>query len=277
MRICYIDESGDLGALPSATSSIQPVFTIIGLAVDQNRLKGLTADLLFLKRHFFKGLMPKSRHVLGDILVEVKGAEVRKSVRNGNRNERRAALHFLGCVLKLLEGHEARIFGRLWTKEIGKSINTLSIYTYSVQAICANFQRLLEDDDDCGIVIADSRRKSLNVGVSHSIFTQKYRYLGDMYGRILEMPTFGHSENHAGLQIVDWLASGMIFPMATFGYCSGMVSSVHVHPNYQSIRDHCGSRLRALQYRYNDGGVWKGGIVTSDMLTKQPGGILFGS
>jgi hypothetical protein len=174
-----------------------------------------------------------------------------------------------------LEKHDVRIFGRLWVKGIGSPINTVSIYTYSVQAICATFQQLLEDQHSYGFVIADSRRKSLNIGVSHSIFTQKYRHLGDLYGRILEMPTFGHSENHSGLQLVDWLASGFIFPMATYAYCLGTVNNVHVHANFQAIQQSCGERLKNLQFRYNDGGVWKGGIVTSDALTKRSGSVLF--
>ena len=33
-----------------------------------------------------------------------------------------------------------------------------------------------------------------NDGVSHSIFTQKFKATGDAYGQY-EMPTFGHSEN----------------------------------------------------------------------------------
>lgn len=276
MRICYIDEAGCTGALPCSDSEIQPIFLIIGAAIDQAKSKALTEDVLLLKRHFYPNAMSTSAPLLNHILVEIKDSDIRKEIRAGNRNERRAALHFLGCALRLLEKHEIRIFGRLYIKGIGEPIDSHAIYTYSVQTICSNFQRYLEESDDVGLVIADSRNKGKNSGVSHSIFTQKFRYLGDLYGRILEMPTFGHSENHAMLQVVDWLASGMLFPMATFEYCSGYVSSVHVCPRFQDIQVHCGLRLRKLQFRYNDGGIWKGGIATSDGMSKRHGGYLFG-
>jgi hypothetical protein len=67
--------------------------------------------------------------------------------------------------------------------------------------------------------------------VSHSIFTQKFKAEGDQYPRVLEMPTFGHSNNHVGIQIADLLASALLYPMATCAYCRGHVSNVHVDAN----------------------------------------------
>jgi hypothetical protein len=32
------------------------------------------------------------------------------------------------------------------------------------------------------------------------------------------MPTFGHSENHAGLQLADLVCSALLFPMAMDAY-----------------------------------------------------------
>jgi hypothetical protein len=101
----------------------------------------------------------------------------------------------------LLEYHDARIFGRIWVKEVGGRCEDRSIYTFSVQAICADFQNLLETSGDTGFVIADSRSPAPNAAVAHSVFTQKFKTEGDRYPRILEMPTFGHSQNHAGLQV----------------------------------------------------------------------------
>ena len=54
--------------------------------------------------------------------------------------------------------------------------------------------------------------------VSHSIFTQKFSPAARNYQRLVELPTFGHSENHAGLQICDIVCSALLFPIACFAY-----------------------------------------------------------
>ena len=106
----------------------------------------------------------------------------------------------------LLEDHCVRVVARVWIKGIGTAINGTAVYTASVQAIFRYFQNYVTGLNDRGIVIADGRSKTKNVNVAHSIFTQKFQQTGDEYNRILEMPTFGNSENHAPLQIADlWL------------------------------------------------------------------------
>jgi len=91
------------------------------------------------------------------------------------------------------------------------------------------------------------------------------------------MPTFGHSENHAGLQLVDLIASAVVFPSASFTYCTDHVSNVHVQPRFEQIRSMFGPRLRSLQFRYqDDGGKWRGGIVVHDAIGERNGSLLFG-
>jgi hypothetical protein len=90
------------------------------------------------------------------------------------------------------------------------------------------------------------------------------------------MPVFGHSENHVGLQIADILASGLMFPIATHTYCTGHITSVHVHARFADIKARFVPRLARLQHRYYDAdGRRKGGIVISDALTKRPGSAFF--
>lgn len=268
MYICYVDEAGCTGALPSPSSPIQPVFLLVGVALQQSRLHALTRDFLTLKRELFPGFIRPGSAVLDQIVMEIKGGEIRRQIRSNSRNERRHAVRFLERTTRLLEQHDGRIFGRLYVKGIGEPINSASIYTFSVQDICTHFQRFLEQNAESGVVIADSRRKGENARVAHSVFTQKFKALGDPYDRILEMPVFGHSENHAGLQIADAVVSGLLFPMATFAYCTGYVNSVHVHPNFGEVRRRFGNRLKALQYRYNQDAKWRGGIAVSDGLAK---------
>lgn len=275
IRVCYIDESGCTGVLPSPNSPIQPLLVIAGIVFHQNHLTNITQEYLTLKRRFFPALTPNNVPFLTHARIEIKGAEVRAAIRNGNRNERRHSFGFLDGVLNILERYNAKIFGRVWIKGIGQPFNGRSVYTFSIQSACADFQNLLEFENLSGIIVADSREYLQNVGVSHSVFTQKFKATGDAYGRILEMPMFGHSENHTGLQLCDLLCSAILFPMASITYCSGFVNSVHVHPRYALIKNRYAARVNALQHRYLNGGRYHGGITVTDSHLHRSGGILF--
>ena len=87
--------------------------------------------------------------------------------------------------------------------------------------------------------------------------------------------TFGHSENHAGLQIADIVASGLITPMAGAAYCAGHMTGVHVHGRYVEVKSRYARRLGAMQHRYAEGGKWHGGFTVSDPLGHSHGGHLF--
>jgi Protein of unknown function (DUF3800) len=276
MLICYVDEAGCPGELPSATSKIQPVLVVAGLVIDHDRLRDLSYEFMALKERFFPGLVARSRRPLDRIRVEVKGAELRAQVRSGSHRKARHAVSFLDRVLKMVENHEGKLTGRIWIKGIAKEFKGQAVYTSSTQCICNDMQNLLCLKQDTGMIIADARTKSQNANVAHSIFTKKFKADGDAYDRILEMPTFGHSENHAGLQVADLICSALLFPIAAFAYCLGHVTSVHVQSNYCVLRSRFGKRLRHLQHRYkNAEGRWQGGLVVSDQLGKFPGGLLF--
>ncbi len=268
MHIFYLDESGDTGVLSSSTSSIQPIFTIGGFSVSASQIPHITNDFILLKRLFFPSLFPDRQPFLDSILTEIKGADLRRVIRKGGRNKVRHVLGFLGKVLALLESVDARIYARVWVKPIGGTFNGRAVYTYSVQDLAARFQSFLDKSASNGIVIVDSRTKGLNTRVSHSVFTQKFRSAGDAFPRIAEMPVFGHSDNHAGIQIADLLCSALFFPMAAFAYCLGAVSNVHVDRSYQILRDTFGLRLHNLQYKgTNTDGTKRWGIIVSDNLS----------
>ena len=61
MKICYVDESRDLGALPSPTSPIQPVLVVTGLFVDRDSLSDMTREFLELKTKRFPRTFASSR------------------------------------------------------------------------------------------------------------------------------------------------------------------------------------------------------------------------
>lgn len=276
MQVFYVDEAGCTGMLPSATAQIQPVFVLGGVILNQSRLRDFTLDWLHLKDRFFPNLQIPNSDFLDWIAVEIKGAELRRRIREGRRDPRRQALGFMDRFLDLLETHDARLLARLYVKPIATPFNGRSVYTSAVQNLAADFQRYLAATNTAGLMILDSRNKPKNTNVSHSVFTQKFQAGGDVYAGLMEMPVFGHSDNHAGIQAADMICSAFLFPMAAYVYCQGHVNNVHVHLQYYRIRDRYGARLKQLQFRYQDANQWwRGGITVSDGIGHQKGGVLF--
>ena len=279
MQFCYVDEAGCTGVLPSASSDIQPVLVVAGVVVPQETLAELTREFIHLKREFFPANRPRGSSHLDWIVVEVKGSELRRQVAGSSRNRRRHAIGFLDKTVGLLERHKCRLKGRVWVKGIAAPFNGRSVYTSSIQYIHDWFNAWLEFRNDRGVVICDSRNKALNTIVSHSIFTQKFRAVGDKHPLILEMPTFGHSENHAGLQLADLVCSGLLFPMAIDAYCRGRLTGTHIRRGYDVLRKRFGLRLEGLQYRIADADQAKkrlvGGIMVDDQIGYRPRASLF--
>jgi hypothetical protein len=274
MQIAYVDDAGDVQTVPAARTDVPPVLAFGGIALPAASLDQLTRDFLALKRRHFPGRV-RSPHLLDDVLVEVKGTDLKKMVRESHRR-RRIAFRFCDDLLSLLDANDAKLFGRVWIKQIGVPMDGRAVNTFSIQALCETFQHLLVDRDDEGLMIVDSSSPGLNAMVSHSIFTQRFRAAGDQYDRLIEMPVFGHSKNHVGLQIADIVASALLTPMAGSAFCIGHMAGVHVHTRYADIRARYARRLRVLQHRYEEpAGTWRGGITVSDPLGHQHGGHLF--
>ena len=270
----YVDEAGCLGVLPLGHSSIQPVFVVTGLIIDSSAVPQITQDFLKLKRRFFPGLCT-SNHLLDDILPEVKGANLRKNIASGGRNVRRAAAFFLGEIVKLLSDHDAKLISRIWIKPPGAQFDSLSVYTFSIQSLCDSFQKHLSEGNDSGFIVADSRSKDLNSKVSHSIFAQKFGSKESRYSSILELPMFGHSDNHSGIQLADLVCSAILFPTAIETYCKGHISNTHVR-DYSALKKRFMSRIESMQYRYQTTlKRWKGGVTVSDGLNQRSGAHLF--
>lgn len=276
MQFYYLDEAGCTGVLPSSTSPVQPLFLMAGVIISQSCVGQITRDFVDLKARFFPGAMARIRLPLDRILVEIKGADLRADLRSGNHRRCRHAVAFLEHLLDLLARHNARVMGRIYIKGIGGPFDGRAVYTASMQAMCNDFQHLLHTRGDTGMIVADSRTKPQNAAVSHSIFTQKFQATGDDWDRILEMPTFGHSENHAGLQMADLVCSALLFPMAAYTYCSGRVASVHVNSAYTVLKTTFTRKLMPILYRYKGiAGKWRGGLTVSDGLAHRSSSLLF--
>lgn len=179
MHLCYVDEAGDPGRLPSPTHDIAPVFIVAGVVIPQVQLHGLTTDLLTLKYRFNPNALGPRAKYLDFCKVEIKGSALRARLRSGSRRKWRHAYGYLDRFMDILETREARIFARIWIKKIGEPINGKSLQTFSMQAMCENFEALLARKNDEGFMIADSQDPSSNANTAHSIFTQKFRTAGD--------------------------------------------------------------------------------------------------
>ena len=84
---------------------------------------------------------------------------------------------------------------------------------------------------------------------------------GTGYDHLAELPLFGHSENHAMLQLADWIGSAFLCPMAVRAYYTHLESvCVHADAVFDLVRDRFGQRIKALQYRYERDGRKLGGI-----------------
>ena len=189
-------------------------------------LKAVTDEFLHLKRRFNPRYAESLRHDLRIMIYEIKGSDIRSDIRSASRNKRRRALGILDKTLSILERYECRIIAKAYIKEPGGIFDGVAAYTSTIQALYANFENFLDTKDGAsGIVVADSRRKGQNNKVSFSIFTKKHRSAGDAYPHIIEMPLFGHSENHVGLQMADWIASALLYPMLSYTYCRGYIIS----------------------------------------------------
>lgn len=251
------------------------MLVICALLIDSNDWHDLTRDFIGVKMQFFPKMLPPNRPWLSWILREIKGSDVRRSICSTNRSEVRHGIGFMDKVVNLLYKYDVKLFGRVWIKEIGKSINGNAIYTSSMQAICTTLQDFLRQTPDLAFMIADSRNYALNTKVAHSIFTQKLKQGGDQLPSVLELPTFGHSNNHAGLQLCDFVCSALLFPIATYVYCTGYVSNLHVRPEYAVLKSRYGAALAGLQHRYLSAGRKRGGITIDDRLGQRSGAMLF--
>ena len=236
----------------------------------------MTRRLLDLKKTYYPSEYSKVDHDLNFHLWEIKGADLRKGL-SKNRNRRRHTLRVLDEVFDILESCGVRLVSRIYIKNPGERFDGIAVYTSSVQILCSQFNVFLTSSGTRGVVVLDSRRSHQNSNVSFSVFTRMYRSPGHGLSRIVEAPLFGHSENAAGLQFADLLASSILNPMAIHTYCTGHVANIHVKSEYHLVRDRYCSRVKKLQYREKMNGQFTGGVVVCDgILKNRSSALLFG-
>ncbi|MFI1207839.1 DUF3800 domain-containing protein [Streptomyces sp. NPDC020802] len=275
MHLCYIDEAGNGQTLDPARPDAPPVLVVGGFTVPRAQVRSLTWAFLDVKKHYRPQL--RNAEQLSEVIQhEIKGADVRKNLRAGNHNWRRAAMELAASLLDILEAHETRILARVWIKEEGLAFDESGVYPASVAALNETFQAQLAHEHSRGMMVLDSRTKVKNAPNVHCVTTRKYRAGGDSLRGIIESPVFGHSDTHTLLQVSDLLVSSLLFPIACHAYLNDVRWNVHCDDAYEPLREEFGARLRKLQFRYQDTvGKWRGGIVVSDRRTQQSSSLMF--
>ena len=103
MLMCYVDESGDTGALVPSERNTQPVFLISAVIIRQSSLEPLTRAIIDLKKRFFPAYGSGLTHWHDWLKVEVKGANLRRSLREGTHSAKRHVIGFMEQLLRLME------------------------------------------------------------------------------------------------------------------------------------------------------------------------------
>lgn len=281
MYLCYIDESGDTGMLDTKKDDSTPVFVISGIFLDHTQIRAFIQGFIELKKSYFPSVYNGMRH--HDIIKEeIKGSDLRHRKIIKNKAKWRHTSAFIGDFFKLLRKCEVRFCSKIYVKKPDTQNDSNAMYTSSIQYICDEFQAFLDEKNEVGIVVSDSRNHVQNINVSHSIFTQMFKNTGDNYSRLVDMPTYGHSNNHSGLQACDILCSTLLFPIAAHTFCIQHMQELrntHIQPCHEQLRLAFSGEINQLQYRRkSDKGYQIGGVfITNNMndihpreITKKP-------
>lgn len=251
MYLLYLDESGDtfdaLGA--KATNEGMPLFVLGGIAIDQSALTDLTRKLVEIKARALSDRSLIHRHDYeGENAPEIKGSLVRHAFRSEASSLATSLFqNFLDEICDVLKTQNAKLFAQISLKRKGQQFTGEALYGRSMELIFDRFQAYLNTVDNEGIVIADSRDPGRNSKTAHSIYKKKFRAQSEKFPAIVEAPVFGHSENHAGIQIADFVCSSLLAPMAAIQFASDLSSDSWSDEGFKRLVDRYGPRLQAMQ------------------------------
>jgi hypothetical protein len=278
VQLCYVDESGTAETLAISDPNQQPVIVVAGVSLPEQDLTKITHDWIELKTRFHPNIAKSGHGWLDAILKEVKGAKLRNGFRSrSSQRQRKQAIGMIDGTIRLLERYDAKLLGRIWIKRLGAENDDMKIHASSLQFICGAFDAGLPAGER-GMVVVDSQTYQHNHRLAHSVFTQRFAKEPKHCG-LVDMPVFGHSDNHAGLQIADLLCSAVLAPTACAVYAASYGSwNRHCGESYLAIRERFGLRLGALTYQWaNPGsGSRRSSLVVSDPLSKRGVRLMWG-
>ena len=254
-HICHIDESGDFVGLSSANPGAQPVLAVVGLIVPEGNLAQMEKEFADLRKN--SEFLNRRRKGVerDDFPPEDKGKDMfRLPLRSDDADWQAGALSVLGSALDLLKRAEARAAGCVHIKPVDREFNGARGYVSSVLSVAVNFHRILElghpekERDRLqqeGRVICDWQEQAKS-SVCSSFCERQFR-----------PPEFEDSRSSAGLQLADWICSGIVAPLAAAACFSEaeLPRSVHINPRYLSLREGENSpwaRLMRMQFPFTD-------------------------
>lgn len=213
MHICYIDEAGCPGILPSSNPQVQPALAVIGLSLPQESLPSIEKQFVRHKQIYLYGeVRTDTRHQ--DAIIELKGADLRRCIREGELAEAQRAHKLLDALINTVIAHGAQLYGRVLIKALDHAFDGVAVYADAMMRVAEGFHTLLDQEKTDGLILADSRESTLNSRVSRAIASAKWAAAGSRFPRFPLPPTFGDSHSHIGLQITDVLTSCLILPLA---------------------------------------------------------------
>ncbi len=244
MHVCYFDESGDTRSLEadSVDRTLSPVFALGGLAVNSRELRSMNAQLVALKDEITDRPLKHEHDQQKILLPEIKGQRMRQFATD--RGTQWVAFHVYDRVFEILEQHDARLHGRVFIKDPGTPSKGEDLYNRAVQLTCTRFNDRLEALDHYGVVVGDNRHPGANKAVAHAVYLQKFHGAGDQLPRIAELPSFGQSDNHVGLQLADLVCELLVsFARTRF---------TDANAGHKALTDRYDARFDALQQRFVD-------------------------
>ncbi|WP_297573171.1 DUF3800 domain-containing protein [uncultured Deefgea sp.] len=225
MHICYIDEAGCPGYLPANNTEIQPALIIAGLALPKEALDSIGRQFIKIKQLYLYGeTRPNSRHQ--DALNELKGADLRRAIREGNKLDAGKAHKLAHLLLDTLNAHGAELYGQVIIKVPDDKFNGTQLYADAMMRIAKNYHQLLDKELSDGLIVADFRGTEINGKVAQPISLAMWEQK-NTFPRFHLPPTFGNSNSHVGLQIADIIISTLLMPLALAKFGEHIPESKH--------------------------------------------------
>jgi hypothetical protein len=240
--VFYIDEAGNSESysIPLETGQT-PIFCLFALALPLAGWRDFDRDYLQLKRHYFKKEIENSKWRAE--LWEVKGNEL---CAPRNKDSRRQHV-FLREVFDLCERYDAAAFCVTFLKHQESPMSPEACYRLGLQYLAERLNTYIVESYiyNHGILIADSRLRSLDLGLIESYQSYIFGHKGGrQLTRLVESPLFADSRHTAGLQIADNIAA------ALFGnHCCYYCKEIPGVPDYSHVQEKYWSKLDSLQFK----------------------------
>jgi hypothetical protein len=199
MYFIYVDESGTSG-----TDIIQHYFVLSAIIVKTDRCIHVQEGLQKLKEEFhFKD-------------IEIKGRDIEQSKNFFRHISLSAKRDFVKRLFQLLFEHDLYLVSVVFSKE-EESIKRLSlsaedVYHLSYKELLKHIEDLLEDKDEGGLLLIDSRASTIRSHLKDDRLIRVHQeYLKKLaqqkrQTRIIEYPVFVQSEFFAAVQLADLCA-----------------------------------------------------------------------